>query len=51
MMNVLINIANLARAFMPLHVAVAAFNAYRRQFTHHARGRLEEAFLFVNSLL
>jgi len=47
-MNVVIGVAAFAAAFMLVHVAVTAFNAYRRRFTHHARGRLEEAFLFID---
>jgi len=44
----LISVSAFAGAFMLLHAAAAAFNAYRRHFTNHARGRLEEAFLFVD---
>ena len=44
----LISVSAFVGAFMMLHAVVAAFNAYRRHFTNHARGRLEEAFLFVD---
>jgi len=33
---------------MLLQTAAAAYHAYRRHFTHHARSRLEEAFVFVD---
>jgi len=33
---------------MLLQTAAAAYHAYRRHFTYHARSRLEEAFVFVD---
>jgi tight adherence protein B len=35
-------------AFLLMHVTAAACAAYRRHFTHHARTRLEEAFVFID---
>jgi tight adherence protein B len=47
-MTLLIGGAAFAAAFMLLHAAKAGVAAYQRRFTTHARGRLEEAFVFIN---
>jgi tight adherence protein B len=37
-----------AAVFMLVHAAKAGAGAYQQRFTSHARGRLEEAFVFIN---
>jgi tight adherence protein B len=47
-MTLIIGGAAFAAAFMLLHAAKAGAAAYQQRFTNHARGRLEEAFVFIN---
>jgi tight adherence protein B len=48
LMTAVVGVAAFAAAFMLLHAAATAYAAYRRRFTHHARSRLDEAFLFFD---
>jgi len=47
-MSLVVGLAAFGATFLLLHTAVAGYHAYRRRFTHHARSRLEEAFVFVD---
>lgn len=48
LMQLVAGLAVFGAAVLLLHCVAAAYRAYQRRFTSHARSRLEEAFLFID---
>lgn len=48
LMGLVVGVAAFAAGVLLLYTVSAAYAAYRRRFTSHARSRLDEAFLFID---